>query len=397
MSRDRPIVLVICNALDDATRVSRRINSDSPAASRKVFQMCQALRLAGVRPYVLSMGRGRVDGSGDAFEAKACRVAGIPTIYAPFSHRSGVSEMLSLFGLLLPLRRLARYPKRAVIFYNRMPAYIFALLESYRLGYISFLDLEDGEVRGGMRIFDFKKRLAFLGVGIFDRYCTNGALLACSALAMMTTIRPVYCYYGTAVGEPSVARWLSPRISCLMSGTLAPDTGAPMLIEAIRSLRTNSPDWACELSFEITGKGDSLADFERLAVEPGLPRVRVHGRTSDARYREILCGCEIGLALKPVGGGLADTTFPSKVIEFAGSGLLVLSTDISDVRLLLGDGARYLESNDPELLIKRLYEIVIDREASIRCARQGLLAAKSHCAPQRAGESLRQFLFGKPA
>jgi glycosyltransferase involved in cell wall biosynthesis len=392
--QDRPIVLVVCNALDDATRLERRISTDSPAASRKVFMMCQALRLAGVRPLVLSLGRGRPDGSGDAFASKVRRVGGVPTIYAPFSHRRGWSELLSLLGLLKPLLRLTHHPRRAVIFYNRLPAYLPLLFVASRLGYLSFLDLEDGEVTKGRSL---KQRLARIHSALFDRYCHNGALLACSALEAMTTVRPVHCYYGTAVGNADALRWQSDRITCLMSGTLSPDTGAPLLIEAIERLRANQPDWAAGLYFEVTGKGESLAEFERLAVEPGLPRVRVHGRTSDARYIEILRGCEIGLALKPVGGPLADTTFPSKVIEFASSGLLVLSTDISDVRRLIGDGARYLERNDPDLLIERLAEMVTDRDASLRCTRVGRQAVERHCSPQRAGDDLHQFLFGRPA
>lgn len=389
--RDRPIVLVVCNALDDTTRLNRRITTDSPAGSRKVFQMCRALRLAGVRAYVLSLGRGRADGSGDSFAAGVRRIGGVPTIYAPFSHRRGWSELLSLFGLLKPLRRLARHRQRAVIFYNRMPAYLLALREASRLGYRSFLDLEDGEVAVGHSL---KKRLARLVPKLFDRHCRDGALLACSALASMTTARPVQCYYGTAVGNVGVQRWRASVITCLMSGTLAPGTGAPLLVEAIRRLRIRQPNWTAGLAFEVTGKGESLADFESLAAEPGTPQVRVHGRTTDAQYLEILRSCDIGLALKPVGGELADTTFPSKVIEFAGSGLLVLSTDISDVRRLLGDGARYLEHNDPELLIERLAEIVHNREAAAECALRGRRAAENHCAPQSAGEGLRDFLFG---
>ncbi len=390
MKSTRPIVVIVCNALDDRTRLERRISTDSPAASRKVFLMARALRLAGIHPYVLSLGRGRADGSTSAFAVKVRRVGGVPTIYAPFSHWRGWSELLSLFGLVKPLKRLARHPLRAVIFYNRMPAYLLALHAASRFGYLSFLDLEDGEVVTGLSL---KECLARIVPAYFDRHCRDGAMLACSALEAMTTVRPVHYYYGTAVGNVDVPRWQTDRITCLMSGTLAPDTGAPLLIEAIRRLRARQPDWAAGVCFEVTGKGESLAAFEQLAAEPGLPRVRVHGRTSDARYLEILRGCEIGLALKPVNGTLADTTFPSKVIEFAGSGLLVLSTDISDVRRLLGDGARYLERNDPELLIERLATIVADREAAARCALRGRQAAEHHCSPPRAGEVLRNFLF----
>ncbi len=352
--------------------------------------MAQALRLAGVRPIVLSLGRGRADGSGDTFATKACRVSGVLTIYAPFSHRLGFSELLSLFGLLGALWRLARNSKRVVIFYNRMPAYLPLLWASSSLGYRTFLDLEDGEVIVGQSL---KKRLAKIVLAQFDRHCRDGALLACSALKGMTSVLPVHCYYGTAVGDVQDTRWQTDRITCLMSGTLAPDTGAPLLIEVIRCLRTRQLDWAARLCFEVTGKGESLNAFEQLASEPGLPRVRVHGRTSEARYVEILRGCEVGLALKPVGGALADTTFPSKVIEFAGSGLLVLSTDISDVRLLLGDGARYLERNDPELLIERLAAIATNRDAAALCAKRGREVAELHFAPTQAGQDLRQFLF----
>ena len=390
----RPMVLVVCNAFDDVTRVERRITTDSPAASRKVFLMAQALRMSGVHPVVLSLGRGSADGLGDYFAAKVCRVGGVPTIYAPFSHRRGLSELLSLFGMFKPLQRLARYSRRAVIFYNRIPAYLPLLCAASRLGYRIFLDLEDGEVIAGRSL---KDRLDRIVPAQFDRHCRDGALLACSALEAMTTVRPVHCYYGAAVDYVDVPRWQTDRITCLMSGTLAADTGAPLLIEAIRRLRSRQPDWVAGLCFEVTGKGESLAAFEQLAGEPGHPRVRVHGRTSDARYLEILRGCEIGLALKPVGGALADTTFPSKVIEFAGTGLLVLSTDISDVRRLLGDGACYLERNDPELLIERLAAIANDREAAARCARRGRQAAEHQCAPSRAGADLRQFLFGERA
>lgn len=388
---NRPTVLVICNAIDDSTRLKRRIDTDSPAASRKVFLMAQAMRLAGIRPWVLSLGRGRPDGTGDFFHTKVCRVNGVPTIYASYSHWRGLSELLSFFGLLMSMHRLARRSQRAVVFYNRMPAYLLLLHAAIILEYRRFIDIEDGEVLGRRGL---KARWGRFVREQFDRHCDNGALLACSALAGATSVRPIFCYYGTAVGATNKKRWTSQRISCLISGTLTSDTGAPLIIEAIRLLRERQPFWGADLNFEVTGKGDSLAEFERLASALGEPRVHVHGRTTDARYADILNGCEVGLALKPVGGTLADTTFPSKVIEFASHGLLVLSTDISDVRRLLGNGARYIESNDVELLILRLSEIVKNREAARQCATQGYLTVKQQCAPMHAGHTLREFFFG---
>ena len=76
----------ICNALDDLTRLERGIVTDSPAASRKVFGLSKAMREVGVHVLVVSLGRGRQDGSGRYYRGKVCRVNGVPVIYLPFFH-----------------------------------------------------------------------------------------------------------------------------------------------------------------------------------------------------------------------------------------------------------------------------------------------------------------------
>ncbi|MDZ7891011.1 MAG: glycosyltransferase [Rhodoferax sp.] len=386
---NQPLVLVMCNALDDATRLQRQITTDSPAASRKVFNMCLALKLAGVRAYVLSLGRGRASGSGDCYRVKVCRVDRVLTVYAPFSHLRVWSELLSLFGHLKAVYRFASRPNKVIVFYNRQLAYLPSLYLASFLGYKCFLDLEDGEVESGKSLGVLSRFL----VTQFEKHCRSGALLACSALEPMTSIRPTLAYYGTAESNCYELRLQSTAVTCLMPGTLTPSTGADTLAEAIRRLRDRQPAWCDLLTFEITGKGASLPLFQQLAATSGVPRVHVHGRTTDNRYREILNICDVGLALKPVGGHLADTTFPSKVIEFAGAGLLVLSSDISDVRAVFGDGARYLDRNDPESLIVSLAGIVRDRIAAQNTAKNGRQTVVNRFAPFQMGKQLRAFFF----
>jgi hypothetical protein len=390
----RPAVLIVCNALDDSTRLLRGISTDSPAASRKVFMLCQALRLAGVRPYVLSLGRGKTNGSLAFHSRSVRRVGGVPVVYAPFSHIPLLSELISLFALVCTVLRVARHRRKAIVFYNRMTAYVPTLLAAAAAGYQNVLDLEDGEAAVAGRVA-VKDRLNRMVPWLFDRLCRGGALLACSALAGMTKVRPVHCYYGTAVGEASATRWSSPCLTFLMAGSLMPETGAHTLIEAIQLLRRESPAWVQQIRFEVTGKGPSLNAFKALANEHGAPQVVVHGRTTDAEYREILDHCEVGLALKPIGGPLADTTFPSKVIEFAGAGLLVLTTDISDVRQLLGADAIYLTNNEPQELILLLKRVVDDRAGARSCAEGGCRAVLDRCSPQLAGRDVANFIFGQ--
>lgn len=395
MTRGR--VYVISNALDDTTRNERGISTDSPAASRKVFQMCAALRLAGVRSCVLSLGRGHADGRWLRHRRVVRRVQGVPVVYAPFWQLKVWSELVSLFATAASLLRLARHRlgPQVVIFYNAEPAYLPTLAVASWLGLRRVLDLEDGRTRRDLRTL---RGWAIEGtLRLYDWLCNAGALLACSALADATRLRPTLCYYGLAEALAADTRWQAARISAVLGGTLDASTGADLLVETIRQLRATRPAWAAGLRIVITGKGPALPALQALASEHEHPALFVHGRTSDVEYRAILGAVEVGLALKPRSGPLAHTTFPSKVVELASAGLLVLTTDISDVRAVLGDGALYLLREDATELGERLRWIVEHRESAQALAETGCQGVQNRCAPTAAGRSLADFLLREPA
>ena len=392
MKDNRPVVVIVCNAIDDATRIKRQIFSDSPAATKKVFQMCEALQLAGVRPYVFSLGRGRVKGTIEFYPSEVARVNKIITIYAPFWHLKGLSQIGTLIGLVRPLRRLSNHKQKVVIFYNCAVGYLGLLGSASLLGYRTVLDLEDGNLQDGSI---FRRTGAYLVSALFNFFCKDGALLACSALSEQIKNRRTHLYYGAVSSPVFLNSFQSKTIRCLLAGTLEPETGAVLLLDVIKRLRTEKPVWASKICFDITGVGESKKYFEELAGEPGFPALHVHGRLNDSNYTEVLRGVNVGLALKPVGGPLADTTFPSKVIEFASHGLLVVSTDISDVRQLLGNGARYLRDNQPETLIRILHEIILNPAAAAETASNGRDAVEIKCSRMRAGADLVRFICGK--
>ncbi|MBT0571751.1 glycosyltransferase [Curvibacter sp. CHRR-16] len=389
-----PRLLILCNAFDDATRIERGVTTDSPAGSRKVLLLAQALRKGAVSPWVLSLGRGRAGGKAKFYRACVRRIGGVPVVYAPFVTVPVLSEFVSLVAMIPIVLRLRKARIKGALFYNRLTAYLPSLFVAAACGYRRFLDLEDGEVRAGQPSLRARAR-AVVG-RIYDRMCPDGALLACSALNDWTKIRPTLCYYGTAVGDASVQRFTSGRLHILMGGALLPETGADLLIDAIGQLRVAQAPWAQNIQFEVTGQGVSLARFRELEVDQRFPLVRVHGRTTDKVYRQILASCDVGLALKLNEGALAHTTFPSKVIEFAAAGLLVLSTDISDVRKVMGeDGAVYLRKDDAGAL-NELFELLLmapDRAKAI--AQNGFMRAQEQCDPLRAGQTIARFLFGE--
>jgi glycosyltransferase involved in cell wall biosynthesis len=382
----------ICNALDDATRFERGIVTDSPAASRKVFLLSKAMRKAGVHVLVISLGRGKQDRSGRYFSSKVKRVNGVPVIYLPFFHFPVLSELLTLFSSIPILWRLNRKKtNKTVLFYNRMLAYFPILIFAKILKIEAALDLEDGAIDlNHWSLSGVKSRILS---ELFDALCSRGALLACQALKASTKLRPTLCCYGTSDTLPTVVSWDLTPITVLLGGTVSYDTGAPLLIDAISMLRDKSPSWARNIRFIITGKGDCLERFKALATGSGKPDVTVHGRTTDEEYRQILAHTHVGLALKPNSGALADTTFPSKVIEFASHGILVVTTDISDVRKVLADGALYLEVDDSKLLIEKLHWVVENRDAARAMSLNGVQSVSAACAPERVGQMLSEFLF----
>ena len=388
----KPCILILCNALDDFTRRQRGITTDSPAASRKIFMLCQALRLAGVRACVLSLGRGRASWSTDYFSGELRRVEGIPVFFAPFFRLRFFSELVSLLTPLSIIFSLRQQNPKAIIFYNRRAAYIPTLMVASILGYRSILDLEDSELpERGSSYVSLSLRLM---ICLFDRFCKNGALLACNAMASDTSVRPVLSYYGIATNEPTTMKRQSKHISVLMCGTICFDTGAELLINTIRQLRSKSPPWVNLLRFEVTGRGSSLESLQMLAAEPGHPKVIVHGFTTDLQYRTILDHNDIGVALKRSSGPLAHTTFPSKIIEFAEAGLLILTTDISDIRYVLGEGALYLVSEEPEELIYLLESVIKNRTEACEFAKIGTQNVKRLCDQRSSGLMVRNFVFG---
>ncbi len=385
----------IGNALDDATRLERGVMTDSPAASRKIFLLCRAMSQVGVHAWVISLGRGKQDGSGRYFQSKVCRVNGVVVIYLPFLHVPILSELLSLVSIVPVLLRMRTIKgNKAVLFYNRMPAYLLGLALARLLQFRTILDLEDGEINSKKWSLAWAKS-RFLNF-VFDSQCSGGALLACSALEGMTRLRPTLSCYGVCEVSSLQSDRKKPQVTVLLGGTVALDTGAQLLVDAIKLLREEVPPWAAKIRFEISGKGDCLPQFEHLANEAIKPSVIVHGRIADDEYQQVLARTQVGLALKPNSGVLAHTTFPSKVIEFASHGILVVTTDISDVRKVLGGGAIYLTEDNPRQLIEKLQWIVENLEEANNLALQGERAVAAVCAPEAVGRVLDRFLFGSP-
>ena len=126
----------------------------------------------------------------------------------------------------------------------------------------------------------------------------------------------------------------------------------------------------------------------------GFPKVHFLGNISRQEYVSAVQHAHVGLALKLPSSDLADTTFPSKVIELASVGLLVLSTRVSDVPILFkDDGAIYLDSEEPSKLASSLLWVLENRMLAAQIANKGQSYIMQTCGQEGVGRSLRVFLF----
>jgi glycosyltransferase involved in cell wall biosynthesis len=386
-------VFVLCNALDDMTREQRGIYTDSPAASKKVIELCKAMQGEGTRCFIISLGRGRAGGSVRFFPSVVRTIDSVPIIYAPFITVPILSEIVSLLAPLTTIFRFRSKITKAIIFYNPISAYIPTLIFSTTLGFRGILDLEDGNVPIANRKFIFSIRVFV--ERLFDYFCKGGALLACDALSRFTSLRPTLTYYGVASNNSNSHhnKFKGDHVRLLFAGTLERETGAELLIEAIKAMRLNKASWVHQAVFEVTGKGSSLDQFIHLAGQAGFPKIIVHGRTTNLEYQQILNQVDVGLSLKLTDGPYADTTFPSKVLEFAVNGILILTTDISDVKKVFGDsGALYLKGNSQNLQ-ELIQQAVEDPIRMARIAGEGQHRFTSMNSVERVRKSLTQFIF----
>lgn len=380
----------LCNAVDDRIRLQRSISGDSPAATNKVFGLWRALGSIGASVCVLSMGRGRQNRSGAYFGARIGRHRSVPVIYADFCHLPVVTHLLTAISLMGCIWRMInpRY-RLVVVVYNRLwhgfPAATIARLR----GAACYLDLEDGDPRqaaaaGNPPEQSLKRRC-------FDWLCRDGALLASEALGVQTGQSRKQVCYGVAEHFGSPAQWSAPY-GVLYGGSLMEQTGALWFIAAIERLYREYPQAAQAFRFVISGKGEMAERLQRCAESYPPGRIEFIGEVSRDEYLRRVRAAHIGLCLKLPSSAMGQTTFPSKTVEIAASGLLLVSAAVSDVPAVFGDTACLLQSEDPDELVRRLVWVFEHPQAARDLALKGQSRVQQRCSREQVGASLLDFL-----
>ena len=313
--------------------------------------LSRSVSLSGGSPAVASMGRGRQQGTWRFYRAKAVKLESIPFVYASFFDAPILTHLISLCSICFVVLRVA--PKKSiVVFYNPLPFYLLTILFCRLLGRRCILDFEDG-LRSDVSVW---RRLTHkLLLRTFETL-SEGTILVSTQLRRQIRKEPYLVCYGVSRQQDPVRDWSKLPIQILFSGSLYKDTGADLFLEALRLLKRNCSTALSSLRFVSAGFGPAASEIERAANSDLKDHLVFLGKISNGEYRELLKNSHVGLCLKLPDYSMGSTTFPSKVVEIASSGLLLISTRVSDIPLLFGEqDAVILNSADPDELSQKAY------------------------------------------
>jgi glycosyltransferase involved in cell wall biosynthesis len=389
VSEARPRVVYVCNAVGEDVRRDRGISTDSPAETAKVVRLVSALRATGVDAWVVSLGRGRQDGTWRWYGARTTRLDGVPVSYAAFFDAPVLTHAVTVLSAGLLALRLLR-PAGAAVFYNPSPHYLGAVAAAALRGARRVLDLEDGarsdQPGARARIRSWLER-GYLQV------CRGGVIAANTALPRGACPLSRMVGYGVAPSVVTVRSW-EPPLTFLLSGSLLEDTGTGLFLEALDVLERTRPDLVPRSRFVVTGFGDQAARLEEAQGAHPEGWLRFLGRVPGPEYERLLETCHCGLCLRLPERSMGATTFPSKVVEMAAYGLLVVSTRVSDVPLLFDDSsAELLPEASPAALASAFARIIEDPERARDNADRGLAIVRGRLSAEIVGRQLRAFLL----
>jgi hypothetical protein len=143
----------------------------------------------------------------------------------------------------------------------------------------------------------------------------------------------------------------------------------------------------------VTGKGPFLNDFYAFSsVAPDWMTLR-HSLNRNT-YLKILSESHVGLNLRLNNYEMSATTFPSKVIEYAEHGLLVVSTRTSDVPIIFGKTLIYLEEETTSSLVTLLASLPARRADLSVLAFSGREKVLEICSPISVGLGVSNMIWG---
>lgn len=362
------------------------------AASHKVAGLAAGVRSQAHASVVVSSPIVTASNGPRWFKGFMCRDERLACAYLPAISLRGLNRIFAAFAYLAFAMRHVR-PGDGVVFYNYFPEYVpVATFLRWRLGRDKVvMDLEDGP-RDDER--DLRGVMNRLSLRMMTRVCSPRAIVVSRQLADVMHIDEACVVNGVSPETMHQRGSFGRPVTFLYGGSIETSTGLDLFCAGLRELARARPELAPQVRFVVTGFGGG-AQLNALSAELAQAGFSLDVRQDIGpdEYRRILASADVGLSLKMPASAFNATTFPSKVIELASLGLLVLTTDISDISLLFDDtSAAILRSADAPTLASWIADIATTPEHYARIAEAGQHRIVERCSRRAVGARLVEFL-----
>lgn len=248
-----------------------------------------------------------------------------------------------------------------VIFYNFFPEYILLAFWLFIVNNKAILDIEDG-LRSDER--NLRGVVNWISFSILNLLVRKDKITSSLYLKKKYSNAGFICY-GTFRGKYKDSIFLHSKIRVLYGGALQDSTGINLFCEFLEKL--SKAKHSNKFEFFITGFGDVAKILDIKDKYKNELHINMYHDVSYTEYEKIMLNCDIGLNLKLASTTIGNTTFPSKTLELAGCGLLLVSTRVSDVPVIFNSSTSYLlDYETPD----SLYNILIDISENIDQAKE---------------------------
>ena len=338
--------IYVCNVFDQHRKTLYNITSDSPAAYNKVKNVSKGIKKAGEDISVVSIGMGNTN-THKYLSPCGTTLEGLGIFFLSSVSLKVVKNIYSTFSLFFFFLKNKNKIKN-IIFYNYQPEYFLTFFTAWILNKKLILDIEDG-INDELTIH--QKYFRNLLLKSYLKFSNRKVITVSNKLLNDSCCNLGYVCYGVHDFDEnpiSENKKVVGKLKVLFSGTLNQQTGVPHLLNLIDLIKSHKLV-RDSIELNVTGFGSMEVDLKNAAKECSF--VKFHGRVDFESYKKILKRSNIGLVLKDAESSMGHTTFPSKIVEFASEGLLLITSKVSDVPKIFNDDEVYFVSSPEESLL----------------------------------------------
>ena len=362
------------------------------AATNKVLSVISALRNNHCQAYAVSLPVLGITSNIKSVKGVLLREKKKPVIFLPVVSHPILRRLLgSLYFAGFCWLTVKAHDR--VLLYNYAPEYLPALLILKLKGNPAILDIEDAPHH---KAIGLREKINKITYKLSLTLCRNFYITVSTQVANNSNLKRYCVVYGAVKNiAPKHDTSEANLLRILYGGTLCNDTGLQLFCDTIELLSKTTNLDNKKIVFVVTGFGgeDKLNQLNSIIKNKNI-EIELKSNLSFDAYQAVFKTCQVALCLKMPNSEMGATTFPSKVVDITSSGLLLISTRVSDIPILFNnDNALLLDEATPENLCAALVWATNNPEECRIRAIHGQARAMELFAEHNVGKKIEAFIF----